>query len=117
MAVWVSALSLYGLLSPSIGGKLQGEFYAATPLTTHLCHVAVGYFIWDLLVCYDQGLEFVVHGLACLCVFAGAMVRQVGGGAQATLAFWRLILTFSSPLHPTPPAAFFASHGHGDASV
>lgn len=100
MAVYVSALSLYGLLSPPIAAPLQANLYGETPLTRHLVLVAVGYFLWDLAVCYDQGAEFLVHGLACLCVFACAMVR----GAAWRVAGARVLLL---PAHL--PASHFTT--------
>jgi hypothetical protein len=76
MAAHVSALSLYGLLTPSISGKLQKQvFTGSTPLTQHLCYVAVAYFLWDCIACADQGFLFVVHAVSCLAVFSVAMVR------------------------------------------
>jgi hypothetical protein len=76
MALHVSSLSLYGLLAPSISAPLvAAPLTGRTPLTQHLCEVAVAYFIWDVLTCFDQGVEFAVHGVACLIVFACALVR------------------------------------------
>jgi predicted membrane metal-binding protein len=79
MALHVSSLSLYGLLTPAISAPLQADpFHGRSPLTQHLVEVAVAYFIWDTLTCFDQGLAFLVHGVACLMVFACALVRFAG---------------------------------------
>ena len=107
MALHVSALSLYGLLAPSISAPLQADVLGgSSPLTKHLCEVAVAYFMWDCLTCFDQGVEFAVHGLACLIVFACALVRftracwrafgSIGRGDLPTLT------RFPPPL-PSPP--------------
>ena len=56
MALHVSSLSLYGLLTPAISAPLQADpFHGRSPLTQHLVEVAVAYFIWDTLTCFDQG--------------------------------------------------------------
>jgi hypothetical protein len=83
MAIHVAVLSLYGLtLGPAIG-----SFTAGTPLTTHLVHVAVGFFFWDVLYCWDQGVLFLVHGLACVAVFSGALRPFLHHMALVTLLF------------------------------
>jgi hypothetical protein len=99
MALHVSALSLYGLLAPSISAPLQADVLGgSSPLTKHLCEVAVAYFLWDCLTCFDQGIEFAVHGVACLIVFACALVRCF---------FWRSAQGRAAPLrahaHPASP--------------
>ena len=86
MALHVSLGSLYGLLSPATAGALRHSLQAESPLTRHLCSVAVGYFLWDLLYCWD-GLVFIVHGVACLAVFAGSLRPFLHHMAMVTLLF------------------------------
>ena len=86
MALHVSLGSLYGLLSPATASALRHSLEAEVPLTRHLCSVAVGYFLWDLLYCWD-GLVFIVHGVACLAVFAGALRPFLHHMALVTLLF------------------------------
>ena len=123
MALHVSALSLYGLLAPSISAPLQADVLGgSSPLTKHLCEVAVAYFMWDCLTCFDQGIEFAVHGVACLIVFACALVRVFGRVPKRRSALARPRPPRFPPSPPpySPPApaeAHFPSHGDGDAAV
>jgi len=82
MAIHVSVLSLYGLL---FGPTL--DFFSETPLTRHLVNVAVGFFVWDVLFCWNQGIVFLAHGLACLAVFLMALSPYFHGMALVTLLF------------------------------
>jgi hypothetical protein len=86
MAVHVSAGALYGLLSPGIAGALRHSLEAEVPLTRHLVNVAVGFFLWDLVYCFDSAV-FVVHGVACLAVFAGSLRPFLHHMAMVTLLF------------------------------
>jgi hypothetical protein len=76
MAIHVSILSLQGLFSHEF---LRSSLYEETPLTHHLVRVAVGYFLWDVLICFTDGLgwEFRLHGLACIFVFGAALVSML----------------------------------------
>ena len=82
MAIHVSSLALYGLV---LGPKL--DFNSETPLTRHLVNVAVGFFMWDVLYCWDQGWMFLVHGVAALAVFTGALRPFLHGMALVTLFY------------------------------
>ena len=71
MAVYVSVLSVAGLLSPS-SAALRVDLYAETPLTRHLVNVAVAFFLYDCVVLVPldgAGAVFAAHGLGCLFVF------------------------------------------------
>jgi hypothetical protein len=87
MALHVSSVALYGLLSADTAAVLRHDFLAQTPLSRHLCLVAVAYFLWDLAFCWQDGPVFVVHGLACLAVFTGGMSPLFGRMAMVTLLF------------------------------
>lgn len=87
MALHVSLGALYGLLSPSVMDALRHNLEAEVPLTRHLCNVAVGYFLWDLTYCWNDGAVYVVHGVACLAVFAGALRPFLHHMALVTLLF------------------------------
>ena len=99
MAIHVASLSLYGLLTPSVAGALSGTLEAEVPLTRHLCNVAVAFFLWDLSWCWDDPV-YIVHGLACLAVFAGSLRPFLHHMAMVTLFFeastpflhWRAVL-------------------------
>jgi len=122
MALHVSSLSLYGLLTPAISAPLQADpFHGRSPLTQHLVEVAVAYFIWDTLTCFDQGLAFLVHGVACLMVFACALVRFAGPPHPPRASpHHRGGPALSPPRHapsPPPPEAHFPPHGDGDAAI
>ena len=86
MAAYVAALSLYGLLSPATSAALRADLGAETPLSRHVCNVAVAFFLWDLLYCWEDAV-FIVHGLACLAVFTGALRPFLHHMALVTLLF------------------------------
>ena len=75
MALHVTGASLYTLWASPAYRALGADFYGETPLTRHLTSVAVGFFLWDCAICAADalGAEFAFHGVACLCVFAGAL--------------------------------------------
>lgn len=57
MSVWVVVGSIIALLQPAPAGvaMLWSSPYESTPLTHHLTHVSVAYFLWDAFVCvYDR---------------------------------------------------------------
>lgn len=64
-------------------------FYGTTPLTVHLCRLAVGFFVWDTYVSVVDGYgpAFVFHGVACLCVFIAALHPVMHNMAFIALAF------------------------------
>lgn len=88
MAVYVSALSIWGLLQPS-AAALRADLYAETALTRHLVNVAVAFFLYDcVLVPLDgAGAVFAVHGAACLFVFVGALHPFLHYMAMVVLLF------------------------------
>ena len=74
MAVYVSVLSMVGLLAPS-AVALRADFYSETLLSRHLVNVSVAFFLYDgVVVPLDgAGCVFFVHGIACLLIFTGGL--------------------------------------------
>lgn len=76
-ATYTAALTTYALFLSNGYYKdlLRSNVYGQSALTTHILHVSVAYFIWDLMVCAIDGfgLAFWVHAITCFCVLATSM--------------------------------------------
>ena len=100
MSVHVVAVSLAGY---SAAERLRYDWYGETPLTRHLVNVTVGFFVYDVvdvLFFEKWSTEYILHGILCLILFVGGLVR---GSAAPDDGFARRS-HFSSP--PPPPPNF-----------
>ena len=93
-AIYIVGLAIFGVLRGDYSYLAEKGFYATTPLTVHMSHVAVGFFIWDLYVSVVDGFgpAFIFHGLACVWVFTVAL-----GPIMHSMAFVALGFEASTP--------------------